>query len=195
MRRYTTSTAGLLSISNEPCSIMSVARVKVTEDSLIKVPIAISLCVMLAASVFAQGNSASSRITVNPGQQFQLIDGFGLNFTGPYFRADQKAMFDTLIDDLGASMFRVVPYLVYSNWEETNDNDDPNVMNWEYYNDRYSTPIFEATWSALRYLNSRGIRPVIALMGPVPDWMTDVRPRPPSMRSAARASRPPGRAT
>lgn len=77
-------------------------------------------------------------------------------------------MFDQLIDDLGVSMFRVVPYLVYSNWEETNDNDDPNSMNWEYYNDRYSTPTFEATWNGLRYLNSRGVRPVIALMGPVP---------------------------
>jgi O-glycosyl hydrolase len=82
-------------------------------------------------------------------------------------------MFDMLIHDLGASLFRVVPDLVYSNWEETNDNDDPNVMNWEYYNDRYSSPIFEATWSGLRYLNSQGIRPVIALMGPVPGWMTD----------------------
>jgi O-glycosyl hydrolase len=88
-------------------------------------------------------------------------------------------MFDKLIDDLGATMFRVVPYLVYSNWEETNDNDDPNVMNWEYYNDRYSTPIFEATWNGLRYLNSRGIRPMVALMGPVPGWMTDDKAPPP----------------
>jgi hypothetical protein len=80
-------------------------------------------------------------------------------------------MFDTLIDDLGVTMFRVVPYLVYSNWEETNDNDDPHVMNWEYYNDRYSTPIFEAAWNGLRYLNSRarpGVRPMLALMAPVP---------------------------
>jgi O-glycosyl hydrolase len=76
-------------------------------------------------------------------------------------------------------MFRVVPYLVYSNWEETNDNDDPNVMNWEYYNERYSSPVFEATWNGLRFLNSRGIRPVIALMGPVPDWMLDDRWSPP----------------
>ena len=146
---------------------------------MIKIPIKVCSCVLLASSVFAQGNSASTRITVDPGQQFQVVDGFGLNFTGPYFRADQKGMFDMLIDDLGATMFRVVPYLVYSNWEETNDNDDPNVMNWEYYNDRYSTPIFEATWSALRYLNSRGIRPVIALMGPVPNWMTDDKAPPP----------------
>ena len=52
-------------------------------------------------------------------------------------------------------------------------------MNWEYWNDRYSTPIFEATWNGLRYLNSRGIRPMIALMGPVPAWMTDDKAPPP----------------
>ena len=120
-----------------------------------------------------------ARIVVTPSERYQQIQGFGINYTGPYFRNDQKAMFDMLIDDLGATMFRVVPYLVYSNWEETNDNDDPKVMNWEYYNDRYSTPIFEATWNGLRYLNSRGIRPMLALMGPVPAWMTDSNPPPP----------------
>jgi O-glycosyl hydrolase len=137
---------------------------------------------MMGTPLFAQGNPATSRITVNPDQQFQVIEGFGLNFTGPYFRDDQKLMFEMLIHDLGATMFRVVPYLVYSNWEETNDNDDPNVMNWEYYNDRYSTPIFEATWKGLRYLNSQGIRPVVALMGPVPAWMTDDKAPPPQHR-------------
>jgi O-glycosyl hydrolase len=137
------------------------------------------LALLVAPALFAQRASLSGRITINPDQQFQVIQGFGVNYTGPYFRNDQTAMFDKLIDDLGVTMFRVVPYLVYSNWEETNDNDDPNVMNWEYYNDRYSTPIFEATWSGLRYLNSRGIRPMLALMGPVPTWMTDNNPPPP----------------
>jgi len=137
------------------------------------------LPLLLAPGLFAQGNSPSGRIVVNPGEAYQVIDGFGVNYTGPYFRNDQKQMFDTLIDDLGVTMFRVDPYLVYSNWEETNDNNDPNVMNWEYYNDRYSTPIFEATWNGLRYLNSRGIRPMLALMGPVPVWMTDSNPPPP----------------
>ena len=136
----------------------------------------------VAVCAGAQEHEASIRIQINPSQQYQQIQGFGVNFTGPYFRSDQKAMFDQLIDDLGVSMFRVVPYLVYSNWEETNDNDDPNSMNWEYYNDRYSTPIFEATWNGLRYLNSRGIRPVIALMGPVPGWMTDDKVSPPKHR-------------
>ena len=132
-------------------------------------------CVALVSGplLFAQGKESVARVIVDPTERFQTIEGFGVNFTGPYFRDDQKAMFDMLIDDLGATIFRVVPYLVYSNWEEVNDNDDPNAMNWEYYNNRYSGPIFEPTWRALRYLNSRGIRPVIALMGPVPDWMAD----------------------
>lgn len=139
----------------------------------------LTICALaLAASARAQP-PASARITLQPAERYQFIQGFGVNYTGPYFRDDQTQMFDMLIKDLGATMFRVVPYLVYSNWEETNDNDDPNVMNWEYYNDRYSSPIFEATWNGLRFLNSRGIRPVIALMGPVPDWMLDDHWSPP----------------
>jgi O-glycosyl hydrolase len=126
-----------------------------------------------------ESKTAASRVIVDSSQYFQTIDGFGLNFTAPYFRDDQKAMFDMFIDDLGVTMFRVVPYLVASDWEVTNDNDDPEVMNWEYYNDRYSGPIFEASWKAIRYLNSRGIRPVIALMGPVPPWMLADKSSPP----------------
>lgn len=54
-----------------------------------------------------------------------------MNYTRPYFPNDPKAMFDMLIGDLGATMFRVVPYLVYSNWEETSGPKDG-----EYWNDR-----------------------------------------------------------
>jgi len=135
----------------------------------------VSWSVLIAAPVlFAQGDNVTAHIKLDPRQPFQVIQGFGVNYTGPYFRNDQKAMFDMLIDDLGVTMFRVVPYLVYSNWEETSGAKDS-----EYWNDRYSTPIFEATWNGLRYLNSRGIRPMLALMGPVPAWMTDENPPPP----------------
>src|SRR6266850_523484 len=106
--------------------------------------ILITMAVCLSCVLWAQDPGSVSRIMVDPNQRFQRIDGFGLNFTAPYFREDQKAMFDKLVNDLGATMFRVVAYLVYSNWEEVNDNDDSNVMNWEYYNDRYSGAIFEA---------------------------------------------------
>jgi len=152
----------------------------------------IALFLLASCTLFSQTPAPSNRILVDPNQRFQRIDGFGLNFTAPYFREDQKPMFDKLVNDLGATMFRVVAYLVYSNWEEVNDNDDPNVMNWEYYNDRYSGPIFEACWTALRHLNSRGIRPVVALMGPAPDWMLDDK-APPPQHQVCQKSVPPGK--
>jgi O-glycosyl hydrolase len=144
--------------------------------------LAVLMVLLILAPAPAQDQKGNARIQINPNQKYQEIQGFGINYTGPYFRNDQKAMFNKLIDDLGVTMFRVVPYLVYSNWEEYNDNDDPNVMNWEYYNNRYSHPIFEATWNGLHYLNSRRIRPMIALMGPVPAWMTDDKAPPPQHR-------------
>jgi O-glycosyl hydrolase len=150
-----------------------------------------ALLLVCRAAALAQPAAAVSRITVNPAERFQVIDGFGLNFTAPYFRDDQKTMFDAFVEDLGVTMFRVVPYLVYSDWEVVNDNDDPNVMNWEYYNDRYSTPIFEASWNAIRYLNSKGIRPVIGLMGPVPAWMLADKSTPPAHKVCDAASRMP----
>ncbi len=135
------------------------------------------LCLVMLGAVLpvcAQTGQASARIALDPSHKYQEIQGFGMNYTGPYFRDDMKGMFDMLIDDLGVTMFRVVVYLVYSNWEET-----PGPKDWEYWSDRYSTPIFEASWNGLRYLNSRGIHPMLALMGPVPTWMTDNNPPPP----------------
>src|SRR5690348_12955522 len=139
----------------------------------------------------AENKTSPNVITIDASKRFQIIDGFGLNFTAPYFRDDQKAMFDMFIDDLDVTMFRIVPYLVYSDWEVTNDNDDPEVMNWEYYNDRYSSPIFEAAWKAIRYLNSRGIQPEIALMGPVPSWMLAQKSQPPAHAVCNASSRIP----
>src|SRR5437588_6388168 len=131
-----------------------------------------------AAAVLAQNAATTSTIAVNPAERFQTIDGFGVNFNGTYFRDAQKPMIDTLIDDLGATIFRLDPYGLL-NWEAANDNDNPQVMNWEYYNDRYSIPTFEASWAAARYLNSRGIRPFLALSGIAPDWMLDSNAPPP----------------
>src|SRR6185503_5352131 len=86
--------------------------------------ISLVLFASAAPAVHAQSSSERSQITLNPAERYQFMQGFGVNFTSPYFRDDQKAMFDMLIKDLGATMFRVVPYLVYSNWEDVNDNND-----------------------------------------------------------------------
>jgi O-glycosyl hydrolase len=135
----------------------------------------------MACPLFAQKPAPPGRIAVDASQRFQTIDGFGVNFNGTYFRDAQKPMMDLLIDDLGATIFRLDPYGL-SNWEAANDNDDPSVMNWEYYNDRYSIPSFEAAWAAARYLNSRGLRPFLTLSGIAPDWMLDDKAPPPQHR-------------
>ena len=68
-----------------------------------KVQFAASLLLAVAVSAGAQEHDVTARIQINPSQQYQQIQGFGVNFTGPYFRNDQKAMFDKLIDDLGVT--------------------------------------------------------------------------------------------
>ncbi len=121
-------------------------------------------------------DSSPARIRIDLSRRFQTIDGFGVNFNATYFRDAQKPMIDLLIEDLGATIFRLDPYGLL-NWEAVNDDDDPQHMNWEYYNDRYSIPQFEASWAAGRYLNSRGIRPFLALSGIAPEWMLDKSPK------------------
>jgi O-glycosyl hydrolase len=154
-------------------------RLTILKGILITVSgLALCLAFTLRRPLLAQAPDATARISVDPRERFQMIDGFGVNFNGTYFRDAQKPMIDLLIDDLGATIFRLDPYGLI-NWEAVNDNDDPNSMNWEYYNDRYTIPSFEASWAAARYLNARGIRPFLTLSGTAPDWMLDDKAPPP----------------
>jgi O-glycosyl hydrolase len=127
--------------------------------------------------ILAQSAVVSVKINVNPMQRFQSVDGFGVNFNATYFRDQQKPMIDLLVKDLGATIFRLDPY-GNTNWEAKNDDADPNHMNLEYYNDRYSTGYFESSWKAARYLNSLGIKPFLTLSGITPEWMNDDVSRP-----------------
>jgi O-glycosyl hydrolase len=113
-----------------------------------------------------------ARVDVDPARTFQTIDGFGVNFNGTYFREAQKPAIDLLVDDLGATLFRLDPYGL-ANWEAKNDDDDPQHMNVAYYDDRYSSAPFEASWAAGRYLNAKGIRPFLTVSGLTPSWMND----------------------
>ena len=88
-------------------------------------------------------------LTVHPLNKHQTIQGFGVNFNGTYFRREQEAAVRWLVHDLGATIFRLDPYGLI-NWEAVNDNDDSYNANWAYYNDRYSSPAFEAAWQAGR---------------------------------------------
>lgn len=68
--------------------------------------------------------NAQPSVTLDPTQRFQTVQGFGVNFNGTYFREAQKPALDMLVDDLGATVFRLDPYGL-TNWETLNDNRDP----------------------------------------------------------------------
>lgn len=77
-----------------------------------------------------------------------------------------------LADQMGSNQWRVV--FDMEDWESTNDNSDPNVFNWDYYNGVYANSKFQNLWGTLGYLNQKGFSSGIALsfMGRVPNWMS-----------------------
>src|SRR5690349_21960704 len=76
---------------------------------------AAAFAVFQAVPAMAQTGSTAT-VRIDPAQRFQVIDGFGVNFNGTYFRDSQRPMIDMMIDDLGATMFRLDPYGLI-NWE------------------------------------------------------------------------------
>jgi hypothetical protein len=125
-----------------------------------------------AAVSLTVNNLSGAPLTVNGAQTFQVIDGFGTNINSLSWSDDNAAVaIDMLADQMGQSVWRVVFDMM--DWESTNDNADPNVANWTYYNALYSNAKFQNLWGTLRYLNQKGFAPTIALsfMGPVSNWM------------------------
>ena len=149
---------------------------------------AVATAFILASDKSFSAQAIPARIKADPSQRFQTMDGFGVNFNGTYFRDSQRPMIDLLVKDLGATLFRLDPYGL-ANWEAVNDNNDANVMDWEYYHDRYSIPEFEAAWAASRYLNSLGIRPYLTLSGTPPAWMLNEDLNPPKFAVCSKDSK------
>lgn len=114
--------------------------------------------------------AADAEIQIDPGEKLQTIDGFGVNFNGTYYRPAQKKLLDLLVNDLGISIVRLDPY-GQSDWEMINDNNDPETIDWDVFNDRFSIPAFEASWAAGRAFNQRGVRVYLNVSGTVPPWM------------------------
>src|SRR4051812_7166280 len=79
-------------------------------------------------------------LTVDGGQVFQTIDGFGVNANSAgWSNGNLRGGLDQLIDLQGSNTWRVMVEGVRG-WEDTNDNNDPNAFNWTYYNALYETP-------------------------------------------------------
>lgn len=120
----------------------------------------------------------SVNLQIDGSVKFQQMDGFGINintawwYNGEYGDATvvQPAI-DKLIDSLGVTIFRAV--IEETDWEETNDDNDPGSFNWNYYNSVFSNAKFQGVWNTLRYLNQRGITNglIISFMGAPPAAM------------------------
>jgi len=99
---------------------------------------------------------SGTTLTIDGSRLFQVIDGFGVNANAhSWNNGELRPAIDLLVDQLGASIWRVAFDNV--DWEATNDNADPNVFNWTYYNGVYTSPDLEELWSTIAYLNQKGV--------------------------------------
>ncbi|OLB63304.1 MAG: hypothetical protein AUI11_01930, partial [Acidobacteria bacterium 13_2_20CM_2_66_4] len=124
-----------------------------------------------SVTVTVNNSTGAVDLTVDGNQKFQTIAGFQVNANSAQWNNGQLTPALDMLIDQGVSIFRVI--IDKEDWESTNDNADPNVFNWTYYNSVYTTPKFENLWSTIGYLNSKGITSGILLnfMGPGPAWM------------------------
>lgn len=105
-------------------------------------------------------------------KKFQKIDGFGVNINSKYWNnGNLKPVVDLLIEDLGATLFRVDIY-GKSNWIDPNNTLGPSSLNIENYKKVYTSIDFKNGWGMMKYLNNKGIEPYITASGIVPSWMT-----------------------
>ncbi|MBS1599490.1 MAG: hypothetical protein JST75_14790 [Bacteroidetes bacterium] len=110
---------------------------------------------------------------INASVTYQTMAGLGVNINPQSWNVNPdsvKKVLDSLVFGLGCTSFR----LMYDDcdWEVRNDNNDPNVYNWGYYDSVYSAPRFTCVWNTIEYLNSKGISDItLSPDGAAPSWM------------------------
>ncbi len=132
-------------------------------------------CIMLNGLVLylLVFSAQAQNTTVNAAITYQTIHGLGVNINPQSWNVNPdsvKKVIDSLVTGLGCTSFR----LMYDDcdWEQVNDNADPNVYNWTYYDSIYSAPRFTCVWNTIEYLNSRGITDItLSPDGAAPVWM------------------------
>ena len=111
-------------------------------------------------------------LVINGAQTYQVIDGFGVNANHRSWNNNElQPVLDALIDQAGITIFHVI--FDNNNWEQTNDNSDPDTMNWSYYDTIYSDAEFQKMWGIMGYINQKGITNGLVpdFEGPVATWM------------------------
>ena len=102
----------------------------------------------------------------------QEIDGFGVNINpvAHWRDGELRSVLDLLIDDYGARLFRLDPYGSMM-WPDPDNAGDSGLLSSENLAHAYRSEPFRDAWETARYLNSRGIQPVLNVSGTVPNWM------------------------
>ncbi len=114
----------------------------------------------------------AATVTIAGSQTYQVIEGFGVNANHRSWNNNElQPVLDALIDQAGMTLFRVI--FDKADWEATNDNGDPAVLNWTYYNQLYTNSDFQKQWDMSVYLNQRGITNglMFNFQGVGPAWM------------------------
>lgn len=112
------------------------------------------------------------QIDIDPTVSMQTIDGFGVNINpvGHWDGGQLVPVMETLVQDLGATLFRLDVY-GQSNWVDPTSQFDRTVLNPETYRRVYTSPAFRDAWEMARWLNRQGIKPYLNASGIVPRWM------------------------
>src|SRR5690349_4168741 len=76
---------------------------------------------------------SSAAVSINANTVYQTMTGFGAGMTNDFTRKEylDPAFFDTIVNDLGATVTRTS---INPAFESSNDNNDPNTFNFAGYN-------------------------------------------------------------
>jgi len=135
----------------------------------------VSVGLALALTALPLGSAslaAQATITIDGSQTYQIIEGFGANANHRSWNNNElQPVLDALIDQAGLTLFRVI--YDKADWESSNDNSDPNVLNWTYYDQLYTNSDFQKQWDMCAYLNEKGISNglMFNFQGVGPAWM------------------------
>jgi O-glycosyl hydrolase len=112
------------------------------------------------------------QVWIDPSADRQVIDGFGVNINpvGHWRDAALIPTLDRLVDDLGATIFRLDPY-GFTNWVDPDGTLGPSALNPARLAEIYRSEPFRDAWTVGRYLNERGAPFILNVSGIVPPWM------------------------
>jgi hypothetical protein len=96
------------------------------------------------------------------------VDGFGVNITPAQWRDGRlKPVLDRLVDDLGCTLFRF-DCTGLADWLDPAKRGGDGTYPAEYLKQVYTGKSFRDSWETFRYLNAKGIEPILNISGRIP---------------------------